>query len=119
MSTIELQLPDDLVERIRNHAERLPEILELGLREISSEAQPGFAGAAEVLEFLANLPTPEEILNLKPSERLEQQVRMLLEKNRAGTLTFQEERAWEHYEFVEHLVRMAKSKAHSRLAGKA
>jgi len=44
---------------------------------------------------------------------------MLLEKNRAGTLTFQEERAWEHYEFVEHLVRMAKSKAHSRLAGKA
>ncbi|HXB67714.1 MAG TPA: hypothetical protein VNY05_05695 [Candidatus Acidoferrales bacterium] len=115
MSAITLQLPDELVERLRRHEDCLPEVLELGLRELSAATQPGFEGAAEVLEFLAGLPSPEEILNLKPSDRLQRQVQELLDKNRAGTLSSQEERDWERYEFLEHLVRMAKAKACLRL----
>jgi hypothetical protein len=115
MSAITLQLPPELVERLRKHEERLPEILELGLRELNAETQLGFEGAAEVLEFLAGLPRPEDILNLKPSDRLQRQVKELLDKNRAGTLSSQEERDWERYEFLEHLVRMAKAQACLRL----
>jgi hypothetical protein len=111
MSAITLQLPDELAERLRRHEERLPEILEPGLRELNAETQPGFQGATEVLEFLASLPSPQEILSLRPSERLQCQVQELLEKSRAGTLIAQEEQDWERYEFLEHLVRMAKSKA--------
>jgi hypothetical protein len=118
MSAITLHLPDELVERLRKHEERLPEILELGLRELSAETPLGFEGAAEVLEFLATLPSPEEILNLKPSDRLQLQVQGLLEKNRAGTLSSQEKRDWERYEFLEHLVRMAKAEACLRLGVK-
>jgi hypothetical protein len=115
MSSITLQLPDDLVERLRKHEERLPEILELGLRELQAEIPGGFEGATDVLEFLAGLPSPQEILSLKPSERLRVEVLSLLEKSRAGTLSDQDEQRWECYEFLEHLVRIAKSRAALKL----
>ena len=67
MSAITLQLPDELAERLRKHEERLPEILELGLRELDADPQSGFEGTTEVLEFLAVLPNPEDILKLRPS----------------------------------------------------
>jgi hypothetical protein len=111
MSAITLTIPDELAERIRKHQERLPEILELGLRELHAGSSKGFEGAAEVLEFLAGLPSPEAILSLKPSERFERQMRDLLERNRLGQLTPQDEELWERYEFLEHLVRIAKTKA--------
>src|ERR1700682_4124992 len=106
MSAITLKLPDELAERLRRHENRLPEILELGLCELDADSQRGFEGAAEVLEFLAGLPSPEETMNLKASERLERRVRELLEKNRSDGLTPQEEDEWEGYEFLEHLVTM-------------
>lgn len=115
MSAITLQLPDELAERLRKHEEHLPEILELGLRELIAERQSGFEGATEVLEFLASLPSPREILSLRPSDRLQSQIQDLLEKSRAGTLSYREEQDWERYEFLEHLVRMAKAKAHQKL----
>ena len=111
MSAITLKLPDELAERLRNHEDRLPEILELGLRELNAEGQGRFEGAAEVLEFLAALPAPEEILKLRPSEAFTRRVERLLENNRSGGLDAQEAQEWESYEFLEHLVRMAKAKA--------
>src|SRR5262245_62037415 len=111
MSAITLKLPDDLAERLRNREDRLPEILELGLRELSAEGQGRFEGAADVLEFLAGLPGPEEILKLRPSERLARRVKELLEKSNADGLDAQETQEWENYEFLEHLVRIAKAKA--------
>src|SRR5437879_458834 len=111
MSAITLQLSDELVERLRRHEERLPEILELGLRGLDADPQCGFEGTTDVLEFLASLPTPEETLRLRPSERLQCHVQELLEKSRAGTLTPQDQKDRERYEFLEHLVRMAKTKA--------
>jgi hypothetical protein len=111
MSAITLQLPEELAQRLRSYEQRLPEILELGLREFNAEAQAGFEGAAAVLELLADLPGPEEILRLRPSEGLQRRVHYLLEKNRVGCLDSREEEEWEHYQFLEHLVRMAKAKA--------
>jgi len=49
--------------------QQLPRILELGLRELNAAGQSGFDGAADVLELLAALPPPEEILKLRPSAR--------------------------------------------------
>jgi hypothetical protein len=78
---------------------------------VDAEGQSGFEGAAEVLEFLAGLPSPEETLRLRPSRRFEQRVRELIEKSRTGELSPLEEAEWGHYEFLEHLVRIAKVKA--------
>ncbi len=86
MSAITLNLSDELAARFRGHEDRLPEILERGLRELNAEAQAGFEGAAEVLEVLAGLPAPEEILNLRPSERFVHRVQELVERSRDGQL---------------------------------
>jgi hypothetical protein len=99
MPAVTVELPDELAARLRLHEERLREILELGLRELDAGAQRGFQGAAEVLELLAGLPTPEEILALRPSEDFERHIRELLEKSRSGKLTPQEEQDWERYQF--------------------
>lgn len=111
MSTITLDLPDDLAEQLRSLADRLPRILELGLQRLDASSPGEFAGASDVLEFLAGLPAPEEILALRPSPALETRVKELLEKSRADRLSSAEEDEWRRYEYVEHLVRLAKAKA--------
>ena len=111
MSPITLEVSDELAQRLRPLRDRLPYILELGLRELTAATQPGFHGAVEVFEFLAGLPKPEDILALRASDTLQTRVTELLEKNRNEGLTQAEEQEWEQYHFVEHLVRMAKARA--------
>jgi predicted transcriptional regulator len=115
ISAITLELPEELTERLRSLADRLPQILELGLRELDASSLPMFAGVSDVLELLATLPTPEEVLALQPSPSLEARVRELLEKNRAGGLLPAEEEEWRRYAYAEHLVRLAKARAAEKL----
>jgi hypothetical protein len=75
----------------------------------------GFTSVGEVLGFLATLPTPEEIIALRPSEALQAQISNLLEKNRTQGLTSAEEQIWEQYQYLEHLIRIAKAKAYLKL----
>ena len=117
MSPITLEVSDELAQRLRPLTDRLPRILELGLREFSAESQIGFTGAAEVLEFLAGLPTPEETLALKPAVALQAWASALLDKNRIEGLTPAEKLEWEQYQYLEHLVRMAKAKALLKVQG--
>ena len=111
MSPITLNVPDELAMRLRPLENQLPRILELGLREVSAMAQPGFVGAAQVMEFMASLPTPAETLALRPSDALQARVNALLEKSRTEDLSPDEEEEWAQYQYIEHLVRMAKAKA--------
>ncbi len=115
MSSITLTVPDEIAEELRRQESRVPELLQRVMRELSAEGQRGFDGAAEVFEFLVGLPSPQEVLSLQPSARLDQRVRDLLEKNRNEGLTRQEEEEWERYEFLEHLVRLAKASALRKL----
>ncbi len=116
MASITLSLPDDLASQLRARRQQLPRILELGLRELNADGQSGFDGAADVLELLAALPAPEEILNLRPSARLAARVSELIGRSRTGEMTPQDEEDWEKYEYLEHLVRMAKASAQLKLA---
>jgi len=117
MIPITVEVSDELAQRLRTLEDRLPRILELGLRELNASAQPGFSGASEILEYLASLPAPEEILTLRPSQDFEERVRSLLDKNRTTGLSPEEEQEWELYQYLEHLVRMAKARAAARLKG--
>lgn len=112
---ITLDLPDDLAARLNTVQDQIPQILEFGLRELEATPQTGFSGLSSVLEFLASLPTPEEILDLRPSDRLQAQVDSLLQKSRTVGLTPFEEKLWQSYEYTEHLVRIAKTKAYIKL----
>ena len=109
---ITLDIPNELASRLEPLTNQLPRILELGLRELNADSQLGFEGAAAVLEILAGLPTPTEILALRPSEALQTRLNVLLEKNKTEGLTPEEEEEWEKYQYLEHLMRIAKAKAH-------
>jgi hypothetical protein len=108
---VTFDLPDEVANQLRPFGDNLPQILKLGLREFQAINQDGFSGMAEVLEFLAGLPTAEEIIDLRPSESLQSQISDLLEKNRTVDLTPDEKRLWQAYEYLEYIVRMAKAKA--------
>ncbi len=115
MSAITFNLPDDLAERLRAVVDRLPRILELGLRELDASSEGGFSSTSDVMEFLAGLPSPEEILALRPAPLLRKRMSELLEKNRTTGLSAGEEDEWRRYEYLEHLVRIAKAKAALKL----
>ena len=57
----------------------------------------------------------EEIVKLRPSQTLQTQISELLEKNRKEGLTDDEEEQWQRYEYLEHLVRLAKAEAMLKL----
>jgi hypothetical protein len=115
---ITLTVPEHLASRVRSVEGELPRILEYGLREWDARGSSGFAGLADVLEKLATLPDPEEVLALRPSAALQARIDELLERNQAGGLSAEEQREWEQYRYVEHLVRMAKARAALALEGK-
>ncbi|WP_438021800.1 hypothetical protein [Sorangium sp. So ce233] len=116
MAAITLDLPDELADRLRSLSDRLPSILELGLRELDASSVISFSGAADILELLASLPTPEEVLALEPSPQLQTRTSELLYKSRTAGLSPAEEAEWQHHQFVEHLVRLAKATAGLKLA---
>ena len=74
-----------------------------------------FNGLTDVLEFLADLPTPEEILALKPSSQLQSEIEHLLEKNKNEELSTEEELNWQQYQYVEDLVRKTKINAQVKI----
>ena len=112
---ITLTVSDDLAARLRPVQDRLPEVLELGLRELQAAGQQGVTGLAEVLETLAALPTPQDVLALRPSAALQERIDALLEKNQQSGFAPDEQSEWERYRFAEHLMRLAKARAALKL----
>jgi len=110
-----LDISNELAARLHAEQARLPQIFELGLREMDAEGTSGFKGLADVLEFLADLPTPEQILSLRPSPNLQQEIETLLDRNRSTGLSEDEEQQWRQYQYIEHLVRKAKIRATAKL----
>jgi hypothetical protein len=108
---VTLQIPDDLAADLRPRQRGLPRILRLGLRELDAEGASGFSGLADVLEFLASLPSPGEIMVLRPSQSFQERIDSLLEGSRAGVLSEDEKAQWQNYQYIEHLVRKAKIRA--------
>jgi|SRR5262245_2687000 len=112
---ITLSVPEELATRLRTVEKVLPQILELGIREWNARREAGFSGVSGVLETLASLPTPEEVLALRPSSDLQERIESLLDKSHRGELSAEEQREWEQYQYVEHLVRLAKMSAALKL----
>lgn len=110
-------VPDALAVRIGTIPKNLSSILMLGLRELDAENLIEFSGASDVLEFLASLPAPQEILALRPSPALQEETQRLLEKSRETGLNAEEAAHWRRLEYLEHLIRKAKIRAAQRLAG--
>jgi len=116
MMEITVQVSDALGQRLRRYQERLPEVLERGLREIVAESSGGFEDESGVLEVLASEPAPDQIVALHPSAHLQARVTDLVDRSKRGGLSPTDEAELERYLAVEHLVRLAKAHAYKRLA---
>ena len=69
----------------------------------------------EVIDFIASIPKPEQVLAYKPSQTAQRYLEALLEKKRDGQLSEAEAHELDQHLMVEHLMRMAKKKAKSQL----
>jgi hypothetical protein len=107
---ITLTIPEELANQLHETKDFI-RVLELGLREFNAKTALGFSSTTEVIETLASLPTPQQILELRPSPKLQERIEVLLEKNCTGDLSEQEQQEWASYEFTEHIVRLAKAHA--------
>lgn len=112
---VTLDLPEELAAGLRHFESQSASIVAAGLREVNVPVAGQFQSLAQVLEKLAELPTPQEVLALRPSDELQARIGELLAKNRDTGLDAVEEAEWQRYETVEHLVRTAKARARARL----
>jgi len=80
---------------------------------------PDLTPANEVLDFLLSAPTPQEVIDLRPSPAAQERLRYLLDGNRNESLNDAERAELDSYLQLEHFVRQLKIRAREKLAGKA
>jgi hypothetical protein len=66
-------------------------------------------------EFMANLD-PMKVLAFHAPEKIQERVEFLLDKKRESKLTKTEQEELDHYLILEHIVRLAKSRARLHLS---
>ena len=71
--------------------------------------------AAEVAQFLAHYPTPEQIVAFHPSPDVVERAYELIQTDREGHLSEEERKELESYLVIEHLMEMIKLEAHRQL----
>jgi hypothetical protein len=120
MTTITLELPDDLALRLGSLKNHLPNLL----YEVLSPSAPKttrqtlktgvvFPVYQEMIDFLASGPTPEQIIAHRPSGVFQERLAELLDKNREGGLTEAESVELDSYEQVDDLMSLLKARAHA------
>ncbi len=113
-----LTIPDDLAAEAGELSEaEWPDVLSQGLKQHRARTihAEQFDGLNVVLETLASLPSAEQVLALRPSRTLQERIDDLLRTNQTVGLSPTEEREWKQYEYIEHIVRLAKAQAARKL----
>ncbi len=116
---ITVSVPDELGQRLQAYQERLPEVLERGLREVMAEDEGASQDEQAIITVLTSQPPPEKVLALRPSPALQQRVSDLLAHGKAGQLARDDERELDRLLMLEHLVRLAKASAARRRTAEA
>ena len=114
---ITIQIPDALGRQLQQVRDRLPEVLERGLRDVLADSDDSFSDERTIMALLTSQPTPEQVLALHPSPEFQARAGELLERSKHGELTAHERTELDRYLLIEHLVRLAKANAYKRLAG--
>jgi len=69
----------------------------------------------EVIDFIAAGTTPQNVIAFRPSDTSQKRITELLERKKNNELTSAESSELEHYLQIEHLMRLAKARAHNYL----
>jgi hypothetical protein len=66
----------------------------------------------EIVEFIAAGTTPGSVASYQPSDATRERVRELIEREKSSSLLPEEESELDHYMELEHIMRLAKARAH-------
>ena len=113
--TLTLNLPDELAAFLPKKDSDLAAVIVAGLRRLRGSHQGEVQQFSDVSDVLAGLPSPSEVLALRPSAMLSERTEILLNKSRESGLSVDEQTEWDEIMHVEHLVRVAKAKAAAKL----
>jgi hypothetical protein len=121
MTTITLEVPDELAARLEPWRDQMPALLYQALDSWLTESKIRTTGAAlthpvfkEMIEFLASSPTPKQLIAHQASLPMQERLEELLDKNREEGLTDAESAELDAFELVDDV--MILLKAHARLA---
>ncbi|PYS54604.1 MAG: hypothetical protein DMF76_26815 [Acidobacteria bacterium] len=120
MTAITLEVPDELASRISAVRDRLPDLISTVL-ESGSRTSQGLKAAAmhpayrEMMDFLASSPSPQQIIDFKISDKTQDRLADLLDKNREEGLTPGESTELDVYELVQHSMIRLKTRARQTL----
>ena len=106
MAHMTLNISDELAARLQPLSAWLPTVLELTLVGCKTVAA---ATATEVLEFLAQGPTPDEVLAYHASARAQSRLQRLFALNTAGLLDEGEQQEFDELQQIEHIIIMLKA----------
>lgn len=70
----------------------------------------------EILDFLASTPTPEQIIAFQPPDTLQERLSQLLEQNRRGRLSAQEQDELDEFLWMNRFMSRLKLRARKKLA---
>ncbi len=105
MVQMTMQVSDKLAQRIRPIGNWLPTIIELGLVGFKTVAT---ATATEVIEFLSQNPSSQQVATYHVSKQAQDRLRRLLTLNQAGMLSEAEQLELDELEQIEHIIIMLK-----------
>ena len=105
---VTIEIPNELAEQLGPEREHLAEIIRRGLRHPSPG---GLSIVEEVFDFLSGRPSPEEIIAFRPSEKSVGRLRELLDRNREGSLTAEEEAELDTLQSLNQLFALIKLQA--------
>jgi hypothetical protein len=113
---ITIQVPETIGQQLQAWRQRLPEIVERGLREVLAEESSHFQDENTIIKLLTSHPAPEQVIAIRPSPELQARVSELLQRNKHEGLSRREEVELERHLMLEHLVRLAKAYAYEQLS---
>lgn len=70
----------------------------------------------EVIEFIAAGTSPRNVVSFQPSAEAKRRVGELIEREKTAALSDDEKSELDHYMQLEHLMRLAKARAHQHIA---
>jgi hypothetical protein len=115
MVQMTMDVPEELAEQLRPLGSWLPTVLQLGLAGFQTLAA---ATATEVIQFLSQEPTPQDVLDYHVSERAQTRLQRLLALNAAGLLGEEEQLELDELQRIEHLVILLKAQVAGQLQQK-
>ncbi len=75
-------------------------------------ATPITTAYEEVIDFIAAGTTPKSITSFQPSAAVKERVADLIDREKNNELSAEEKSELDHYMMLEHLIRLAKARAH-------